>query len=371
MKLFSRIAVLLAFVSTAAAEAPPVSVAPPTEVRIGELLALTGPFADIGEDCRRGVEVGRQAFFVNDRIGDYKLTLLPGDTQADPKIGLNEFRKVVDEEHAVAIITMRSPIGMALNPVSKAKHIPLLGAVGHSEFPVQNEYAFAMWAMTSSEGKFLADAMLKAGHDQIAMLTAEDDWTVSVSKHFTEAFTKLGGKILYADSVPGAEVDFAPIATKLRSSHAKAFFINLGLTPGALAVKRIREQGMTQKIYSNFWTGDPNAIASAGAEVMEDVSFAEAKTNFPKFRAALDANFPKKRISSMTYSCYSSMGLLAVSLSRLSSKQGSGPLTSDQLYQALIEVKEIPLLDGTLAMAERRAQFELTLKTIRGGAVSE
>ncbi len=338
------------------------------EIKIGLLLALTGPFADIGDDCKRGIDLAVDSKTDKLNVDNYKISLIYGDSQADPKTGISEFKRLVDQEKAIAVLTMRSTIGMSLNPLSQSKKIPVVGAVGHPKFTTNNEYAFQFWPATNQEGEVLAKKAIELNYKNIALVTAEDDWTLSLSEEFKNSFEKAGGKVSFNETVLPTEVDFLPIITRLKQKKADAIFIDMApISSIALIAKRIREQGIKLPILANFWLGDKNAIANAGAQNVEGVIFPEVKLKYSGFEERLNKlTSSPKRPSGMTHSCYSGMAYLIEAL-----KNNKGIKDNISYYSALNNTSQVKLLDNTIEVNNRRANFPVIIKTIKNGQVIE
>ncbi len=335
----------------------------PREIRIGFLPALTGPFADLGEDCRRGTQASRSVFG-DGAAGAYRISFLTGDSQADPKVGVSEFNRLVRSQKILALLTMRSNVGMALNPLSKNQKLSLIGMVGHHRFVPENEYAFQFWPSVDEEGGILARYLVQQGQLTAGMITAEDEWNLSLSAKFKEAYERQGGRVLVEENVPSGETDVSPLLAKLRNKSLQALFVNLGLYPGAAAVRRIREQQIQFPLYSNYWIADDAAIRAAGDGATEGVLFPESRLDYPRFEAALGKLGIGKRTSGMTFACYAAYAALVRVL-----QSDAGIQTTEEFYRALSALSTLDVIDAELPLSDRRLRFDLTMKQIRGGKV--
>lgn len=334
-------------------------------ITIGLLVSLSGPYADIGEDCRRGIETSRQMYAPDDRVGSHTLRFIYEDSQADPKVGVNAFKKLADEDRALAVVTMRSPIGMAVNPLSRQVHVPVLGGVGHKDFVSTNEYAFQHWPSTQKEGAVLADEIIRTHPKGIGVITAEDEWTMALTAGFKDRFIEKNGTIELAETVPPGEMDLGSLLTRAKRDVPGALFLNLGLAQGAATLRRAREVGYPGTIYSNFWAGDSKAIEAAGPAT-EGLLFPETKLELPKFKATLSKSFSPKRPSAMTFSCYAATAMVIQALKNITAIPNR-----ENLYQELLSIKNIELLDEPLPMKDRRAEIAVVMKRIKNNAVQE
>lgn len=337
------------------------------EIKIGLILTLTGPFADLGDDAKRGIDLAIDSKTNHGQLDNYKISFIYGDSQAEPKIGINEFNRLVNQEKVLAILTMRSTIGMSLNPFSKAKKIPLVGAVGHPKFTLTNEYAFQFWPSTDHEGAVLSQKALELGYKDVIVITSEDDWTLSLTEGFQNSFEKNGGKISLSKTVLPGETDFQPVVTQIKSKKTDAIFVNSSLNGSALMVKRIREQGIKLPILANFWMGDQNAIKTAGIENVEGIIFPEVSLKYPGFEERLNRlHSTPKRPSGMTYSTYAGMAFFLETL-----QENKNISDNVSFYSALNKKDQVKLLDGVVKVKDRRVIFPVVIKTIKNGKVIE
>lgn len=345
--------------SGACADEPSTAADPTT---IGLLVAMTGPIAELGEDCRRGIEIARQ----HSPVPTPHVRFVYEDSQGDPKVAVNGFNKLVAQDGASAVITMRSPIGMAVNPISLQKRIPILAAVGHPEFATTNRYAFQHWPSTVIEGRALAENTIAEGRRKIAAITTEDEWTLSLSTEFLREVAARGGEVLLNETVLPSDTDHSAIFAKVKLLPVDAVFINMGPAQGATAIKRIRELGFTKQIYSNFWSGDPSQIEAAGVAATNGVKFPEVRLQLPKLEEAARNFQPVKRPSGMTFSCYTATASVLQAL-----QSATGRVNPAALYTKLLELTKVELLDGPLKIENRQGQYNVVMKIIRNGKVSE
>lgn len=338
------------------------------EVKIGMLLALTGPFADIGDDCKRGVNLAYQTKTKEGMVNDYHVNFVFGDSQADPKTGISEFKRLIDQEKIIAALTMRSTIGMSINPTSKVRKIPIIGAVGHPNFTSNNEYAFRFWPSTQQEANALEEKIINLNYQNFAVITAEDDWTLALTNDFKNILEKNSKNIVFNQTILPADIDFLPILTKIKQKNFDALVANLApINSIALFTKKAREQGIKTPIISNFWIGDKHAIETAGINNTEGIIFPEVKLNYPKFKEKLDEiNKPAKRPSGMTFSCYTGTTFILETL-----RNNRNINNNDSIYNAMLKTNKIELLDNTLEVKDRSINSPVVIKRISKGEVIE
>jgi ABC-type branched-subunit amino acid transport system substrate-binding protein len=280
---------------------------------------------------------------------------------ANPTTAISEFRKLIGVNRALGVFVQRSPVGMAINPISLSSSIPILGGVGDKRFAEGNKFAFQIWSKSDEEGGYLADIFKRRGFDTAAMVTTDDDWTSFVSDGFRQKFT-ISGKILMDEDVLPTDTDFKTILHRFKNLKPKVIFANLGLSQIGVFVKQAREQNIQIPIYSNFWASKKDVIESAGVKNLDGVRFVEMDTNYPTLKKEIFSKYGTTP-SGSTLTAY--IATLLINQAILSNTQL--PQTPKELYERLLDQSEVKTPDGALPIKDRCVQFPLVEKVMRDG----
>lgn len=348
----------LAFLSIACAQ-PNTS-----EIRIGLMTELTGTFAANGADCKHGYELARRTLLHGDQINGYHLQFIYGDTKGEAKSGISEFLKLVESDGIQVGIANRSQVVMAINPLSKQKKIPFVAVVGYASLLKDNDYAFRFWPSTHQEGAALAQRVLASGFKSAAIVTWEDEWTVSIREAFADEFKRGGGRIVMDELCGDLQTDFTSIITRLRSLAPQAIFVNLGLNNAGVFIRKLREQGLRQPLFGSYYTRKKEVAESAGSQAIEGLVLEEIAMRGEKFQRGLKQLFGNVEASAITFACYTGLAGIFQAL-----RDTPGIRDPQQLHAALLAMKEVPLLDSTLKLSGREALYDLDFKVIRQGQV--
>lgn len=335
----------------------------PREVSIGLLAELSGPFSSIGEDCRRGYKVAFTSLTDSGRIGQYIVKPLYGDHQRDPKIGLAEFNRFV-EQHVLAIASNSSGVVMALNPSSRGKSLPLLGISAHPKFVSGNDSGYRFWLNARVEGAGLATRAIQSGYRSAAMLTLEDDYPLAVTDGFRDEFKKRGGEVTFDDRILKTETEFTSLAVRIRKTKPDVLFINIVGDQLPLVIRKFREQQLSQPILATFSLGKSEYIESAGKANVEGATFLDIDGQKPKFAARLKDAYGVTLPTGLHYTCYAAVGFFLEAL-----RANPNIRTSADLDATMKGIQTISLLDGAMAIAGREAQFDYGFRTVRSGQV--
>lgn len=343
---------LLLLLGCATAWAQPADRHPP----IGLLFPLSGNYSAIGVDNKQGVaaalELSPHPFMLDFRYEDSK---------ADSATSVAAFSKLVEHDGVLGVFAMRGPVGMAVNPLSKARGIPLLGGVGNRDFAAGNEFAFQFWSKSDDEGNFLAQQLAERGFKRVALLTAQDDWPSAVSSGLRAGLKGRHIDVVYDQEFVPAETGFAAALTQLKSRAPDAVFVNLGLAQLGPFFKQAHDQRLATAWYSNFWLGKKEVVEAAGAVNIEGVQFVEMDAAAPVFSRTIRTKFGNEP-SAATFSSYAGALLLMQAFSEHPEIE-----TSAALYKALLAQKAIHTADGDLPIVDRCVRFPLLMRRIADG----
>jgi ABC-type branched-subunit amino acid transport system substrate-binding protein len=336
-------------------------------ITIGLMTELSGQSAATGEDCRRGFEVARKEFAPGDQAGSYQIGFSYADTQGSPRVGVTEFMNLLDVRKALAVLVKRSAIGMAINPVAAQARIPLLGLVGPKGFTNANPYAFRFFPTSEAFGESLAQLALARGKKRIAIVSTEDDWQLSIRDEFMKSFAKSGGQLAYGETVVSTETDFSSVVSRIKQSSADSVLVNLGPGQTGIFIKKLREQGVKQQIFGNYYTREQGEIEKAGKEAVEGLLLVELGLNSKRiFLSDFQQMFPAGEATGTAYTCYTGLALVLDTL-----VNNRGVKDRQHMYQALLKTKQINLPDGLMEVKDRELQYKLESFVIRNGTVTQ
>jgi branched-chain amino acid transport system substrate-binding protein len=97
--------------------------------KIGIILPMTGPTADYGADFNRGAVLAEEEINASGGINGRPLKLVLGDSKNQPKDGVAEFRKLVEIDKVLAIISTMTGVILPQFALSRESKVPMM-AVG-------------------------------------------------------------------------------------------------------------------------------------------------------------------------------------------------------------------------------------------------
>lgn len=335
---------------------------PSRKIRIGAMAELSGPGALNGEACLLGYKIAENLFRSRFPEVSNDIEIIIGDHRRDQRTAISEFNRF-DSLGVVAVVSNHGIIGAAISPISARKRIPLFGVMGHESFVKDNEFAFRIIPTPQQEGGGLAEQAYRDGARRAAVLVLEDDYILAVATHFEARFRQLGGEVVYKDFFDEAFTEFRPISARIRGSKPDVIMMTLGFQQFGPAIRRLRELGVAQPIYSNYWLSYPEVNQSAGETNTDGSVFITERSDSEAFLGAFHRLAPAGFFrSGVVYRCYSA---LASALAVI----GNNPevRSREDYVGALKDITELELPDRVLRFNGREAQFEMEFYRLQAG----
>ncbi|MEK7579426.1 MAG: ABC transporter substrate-binding protein [Patescibacteria group bacterium] len=220
-------------------------------IKIGVIAPLTGPFADYGEEIRKGVLVG---------IGDANVELIFEDEQCDAKTSVSAFQKLTSIDNVKFIIGpgCGSPQEAIVPLLSEREVLALVpSAASRNLFEQSGKYFFNVQYALEDESKFLAEEIYARGHMNVALVSYGNAFSHTHAESFKEAFK---GKIISDVVLLDDNANLLPELTKIKALGADAiyspdvtFFFG-----GALA--KMEQLGMDVPVFTTYVAELPAVI---------------------------------------------------------------------------------------------------------------
>jgi branched-chain amino acid transport system substrate-binding protein len=212
--------------SSSAAAPPASSAASVTPIKIGALLSMTGEGQLVGPGDKAALE------FRLDQIGyqvaGRKIQLVSEDDATDPVTGVDKAKKLVQSDKVDVILgPVHGAVGPAVaNYVSKMSIPQILfmsKVIGVLKLGGGN--IFLPWGTDAGIGYRAGDyAVNKAGFKTAVFVYEDFVSGKSYADSSSQAFEKMGGKVIQQVPVKQGTVDFAPYVTSIQQADVVMFW---------------------------------------------------------------------------------------------------------------------------------------------------
>ncbi len=234
------------------------------EVPLGIIYPLSGPVAEIGNTCLKGVTLAveqKNAKGGIKSLGGAKLKMYVSDTQGKPEIGVVETEKLINEKSVVAILgAYQSAVTLPTTQVAERLKTTYMNGNAVADQITERgfKYTFrtiskASW-MAESQYEFLRDVAQKMRKTvkTVAILFEDTLWGQSQAKGWRDLASKYNLQIVADLPYSAKATDYTAIVSKLKAANPDI----------ALMASYITDAMLMQRTYKQL---DFNCMAIVGS----------------------------------------------------------------------------------------------------------
>ncbi|MFH1402148.1 MAG: ABC transporter substrate-binding protein [Patescibacteria group bacterium] len=271
-------------------------------IKIGAILPLTGPYATIGEEVKKGIDLAAE----DAKKQGLNFVLFYEDDQGMFGVGtVSAANKLIAINKINVAITFAIEEAKPIAPIFTKAKIPLVvGWDSNDDISDSSEYIFSNGFSTEKAGERMAEfAYNILSLRNVALISHIDAWAEIISNAFKNRFTELGGSVVFDEEYNINTTDYRTAIVKMKQSNPDGIYFplipinnaqfitqayQLGLRVPMMTgdglmrdiVQEVKEAG--ENIYFTSMLADNNdlALASAGYESFEKI--AQAMTINPE-----------------------------------------------------------------------------------------
>ena len=236
--------------TSAAALAEPADKISDGAVRIGLILDMSGPYADVtGIGSLTAARMAAED--VGGKVLGKPIDVLGADHQNKPDLASAKANEWFDREHLDALVDVAaSSTALAAQEVAKQRNkIIILNGPATTRLtnescgPQTVHYAYDTYALANGTGQ----AVVKHGGDSWFFLTVDYTFGHDLEKDTTNAVKAAGGKVLGGVRHPLNTADFSSFLLQAQASKAKVVGLANAGTDTIQAIKQAGEFGLTRQ----------------------------------------------------------------------------------------------------------------------------
>jgi len=331
------------------------------EVKIGFLGGFTGPIESMVPPIAKGAELAiKEVNAAGGLLGDMKVAMPTGDTTcADATKAADAADRLVNSEKVLAIVgalcsgatisaANNAAIPGGVTMISPASTSPALTTLK------DNDLVFRTVPSDAFQGQQMAKLLISKGIREVAVTYVNNDYGKGFAQALSDAFAKLGGKVLASEAHEDGKADYRAELGSLESTGADTLVI-LAYANGS--GQTILRQALEGGNFTRFVLGDGMAsdelIKAVGADALKGVI--ATKPGAPKAagaeifaKIAKDGGIDPKAI--FAAQAYDAAMLLALAIEK------NGKPGRKGINKALREVAGAPgevILPGEFAKAKK------------------
>lgn len=243
---------------------------PPTEVRIGLIVPLTGGAAEFGKWARNGAELTVAELNQQNKSSGKRFTIIYEDHQMDVKLGLSAFKKLIAADKVVGVVTSGSGVVLAIAPEAERTHtVQLNHAAVSPAIRKAGEYTFTLVNDADIETDEIARlAYQRLGIKRLAVLYANTAYGVTTKDAIVKSFSQIGGTVVGTVAFQEDFTDARAQLTALKEMTPQAVYLVATIKDSGRVLRQAQELGFRPQwlTYNAFESPQVLKIAGEAAE---------------------------------------------------------------------------------------------------------
>ncbi len=284
--LAAALAAALTATTAAAAEQPP--------IKVGALLAVTGPASFLGAPEARTLEMAVEELNAKGGVAGRKIQLLVKDTGGSPEKAVSFAKQLVDEEQVFAIIgPATSGETLAMKAVAEeGKTLLLSCAAAEAIVNPVSRWVFKTAQKDSHAIVKLFRQMNATGIVRVAVLSSNTSFGKAGKEQIAKLAPEHGIEIVLDQTYDKAATDLTADVTNVKASKAQAI-LNWSIEPAqSIVIKNARQIGIALPIFQSHGFANIQYVRVAGAAA-EGVVFPASRIVVAE---ALPKNHPQRSV---------------------------------------------------------------------------
>ena len=252
-------------------------------IKIGVLIALSGPAAAYGAEERRAVEAVIGQVNAQGGIKGRKIELVVRDTKTNPTEAARLANQVIADDKVIAIIgATTGSETLAFADAALRAQVPVFPMVGtpsvtDPEKPY-SKWVYRMSVPLTTDLPASFNRMVKDGKKRMAVFSEEDAYGQQGSAMAVELAKKNGVEVVENISAPKTATDLTTQATKIRNAKPDAVLLVTASTgSGGAFLRKLQQVGLNVPVYGMAGIVQKQIITSGGSAA--DMLIAPALVN--------------------------------------------------------------------------------------------
>ncbi len=237
-------------------------------IKIGAILAVTGPASFLGGPEARTLEMLVEEVNANGGINGNKIELIIKDSAASPEKAISFTKQLIEEENVLAIIgPSTSGETMKIKNICQQAKTPLLscGAAEVIVNPVAS-YVFKTPQKDSYAVKKIYMEMNKMGIKKIAVLAGNTGFGKAGKSQLLKIAPEFGIEIVEVEVYDKKSNDLSAVVAKIKANKDVQAVINWSIVPAqAIVPKNMRQSGWDVPLFQSHGFGNIKYVEAAGA----------------------------------------------------------------------------------------------------------
>jgi branched-chain amino acid transport system substrate-binding protein len=263
----TRTRTALALVAALLAVPPAARAAAPAPIKVGAILAVTGPASNLGAPEARTLEMLVEAQNAKGGVGGRPLQLLLRDSGGSPEKAVSFAKQLIDEEQVVAILgPSTSGETMAIKAIAEQGQTVLLSCAA-AEVIVNPlaRWVFKVAPKDADAVDLLFARMKAAGTTRLGVLSSNTGFGKAGKDQIEKRAGPAGITVVLSEVYDKAATDLTAEVTKLKAAGVQAV-LNWSIEPAqSIVLKNLKQVGLDVPAYQSHGFANVQYAKAAGA----------------------------------------------------------------------------------------------------------
>lgn len=224
-----------------------------SEVKIGALVPLTGPFAIYGAYTLDGMRFAVEEINAKGGVLGARVVLIEADEKNDAKEAVSIFKRMAEIDKVVAVVgTISSGIGAVLTAEAEQAKVPLflIAAGSHTILTKDSRFTFRTCLPPApTNGELLANFVKDMGYRRVGVIIASYEWGFAIKEVLERRLKEIPNVQFQIEETPLGETDFTTVLRKLQPLQPEVMILT-GHPPGFPTItKQAIELGFPSQYY--------------------------------------------------------------------------------------------------------------------------
>jgi branched-chain amino acid transport system substrate-binding protein len=234
-------------------------------VRIGVILPYSGVYAQLGEDITDAMEL----YFEREgnEIAGRPVELITEDTEADPQVGVQAARTLIEREQVDVLAgAVSTAVAYGVIDITRRDNIPFViaNATGNDATRQGARNVFRVSASSWQVSYPMGEYLVEQGVDEIFLSSADYAAGQEMSSGFREGFLEAGGTIVGEVHPPLETSDYSSYLTRIRQADPPGVFSFYAGSDAVRFVQQYREFGIEAQLYGPGYIVDEDTLPAQG-----------------------------------------------------------------------------------------------------------
>ncbi len=237
------------------------------EVKIGAVLAVTGPASFLGDPEKKTLEMYVDQINANGGVNGQKIKLTVYDSGGNPNKSKTFATRLIEEDKVDAVIgDSTTGATLAIMPTFEEAHVPLISLAGAVQIiqPVRKWVFKTPHTDTMACEKIFED-LKKHRLTSIAMISGTGGFGKSMNAQCHKVAPQYGIKIIRDETYGPRDTDMTPQLTNIKNTKGVQAVVNPGFGQGpAIVTRNYHQLGIKVPLYESHGVCSKQYIKLAG-----------------------------------------------------------------------------------------------------------